>query len=104
MWSALQLPVIGFSFAGLYGLLWAVRPKAFYLDPMLNTHMMPNRFDFVYYSFATMTSLGSAGIVPLAGQARSISVMEAITGILYLAVLVSRLMADYREHNDSAQQ
>jgi hypothetical protein len=95
---------IGFSFAGIYGLIWAVRPKAFYLDPVLNTHMTPNRFDFVYYSFATMTSLGSAGITPVAGQARSISVMEAITGILYLAVLISRLMAEYRGPNGSAQQ
>lgn len=96
--------LIGFSFAGVYGLVGAVRPKAFYLDPTLNIHITPNRFDFVYYSFATMTSLGSAGIVPVAGQARSISVMESITGILYLAVLISRLMADYRVHNSSAQQ
>ena len=94
--------LIGFTFAGIYGLIWAIRPKAFYLNPSLNAHMTPNRFDFVYYSFATMTSLGSAGITPVAGQARSISVMEAITGILYLAVLISRLMADYQEHNSSA--
>ena len=96
--------LIGFAFAGIYGLIWAIRPNSFYLNPTLNTHMTPNRFDFVYYSFATMTSLGSAGITPVAGQARSISVMEAITGILYLAVLISRLMADYREHNSSSAQ
>jgi len=96
--------LIGFSFAGIYGLIWAVRPNAFYLDPTLNTHMTPNRFDFVYYSFATMTSLGSAGITPVSGQARSISVMQAIIGILYLAVLISRLMAEYRSPNSSAQQ
>lgn len=96
--------LIGFTFAGIYGLIWAVRPKAFYFDPTLNMHITPNRFDFVYYSFATMTSLGSAGIVPVAGQARSMSVIEAITGILYLAVLISRLMAEYREHSSSAVQ
>jgi hypothetical protein len=91
--------LIGFSFAGVYGLIAAVKPNAFYMNPTLNTHLTPDRFDFVYYSFATMTSLGSAGMVAIAGQARSISVMEAITGILYLAVLISRLMAEYREHN-----
>jgi Ion channel len=95
--------LIGFAFAGVYGLIWAVGPNSFYLNPTLNVHLTPNRFDFVYYSFATMTSLGSAGITPVTGQARSISVMEAITGILYLAVLISRLMADYRDHNGSAQ-
>jgi hypothetical protein len=96
--------LIGFTFAGIYGLIWGVRPEAFYFDPTLNAHMTPNRFDFVYYSFATMTSLGSAGITPVSGQARSISVMEAITGILYLAVLISRLMAQYRGHDGSVQQ
>lgn len=95
---------IGFSFAGIYGLIWAISPKAFYFDPTLNTHLTPTRFDFVYYSFATMTSLGSAGITPVSGQARSMSVIEAVTGILYLAVLISRLMAEYRGHNGSAQQ
>ena len=89
--------LIGFTFAGIYGLISAVMPKAFYLDPTLNTHPILSRFDFVYYSFATITSLGSAGIVPVAGQARSFSVIESVTGILYLAVLISRLMAEYRK-------
>jgi hypothetical protein len=39
----------------------AIQPKAFYLDPLTNVHAIPNRFDFTYYSFATMTSLGAAG-------------------------------------------
>jgi hypothetical protein len=91
--------LIGFAFGGIYGLVEAVRPHAFYLDPALNPRAVLDKADLVYYSFATMTSLGSPGIVPVAGQARSISVMEAVTGILYLAVLISRLMADYREHN-----
>src|ERR1700754_2669863 len=30
--------MIGFAFAGIYGLIWAVRPEAFYLYPMLNKH------------------------------------------------------------------
>jgi hypothetical protein len=96
--------LIGFCYAGIYGLLWALRPNAFYLDPTLNLHTKPGRFDFVYYSFATITSLGPSGIAPVAGQARSISVMESITGILYLAVLISRLMTEYRGSGSSTEQ
>ncbi len=95
--------LIGFTFAGVYGLMNAVSPKAVYLDPVLKTRPALDRADLVYYSFATMTSLGSASIVPVTGQARSISVLEAITGILYLAVLISWLIADYREHNRLVQ-
>ena len=43
-----------------------------------------------------MTSLGAAGITPVSPQARSLTVVEAILGVLYLAVLVARLIGAYR--------
>jgi hypothetical protein len=88
--------LVGFSFASIYGLLVAFEPNAFYLDPHVNLHAIPDRFDFVYYSFGTMTSLGAAGITPVTEQARSVTILEAILGVLYLAVLIARLMGAYR--------
>jgi Ion channel len=88
--------LIGFSFASAYGLLTKLHPDAFYLDPHINTHMFPNRFDFVYFSFGSITSLGAAGMVAVLPQARSFAILEAILGILYLAVLIARLMGAYR--------
>ncbi len=91
--------LVGFSFAGLYGMLATVQPRAFYFDPVSNLRTVPDRFDFIYYSFGTMTSLGAAGIIPVSDQARSLSVIEAILGILYLAVLISRLMSSYQSRS-----
>ncbi len=88
--------LVGFSFASIYGMIATFQPNAFYLDPLTNLHTIPERFDFVYYSFGTMTALGAPGIVAVTPQARSISILEAILGILYLAVLISRLMGAYR--------
>ena len=88
--------LVGFTFASIYGMVAAIQPKAFYLDPLTNLHAIPNRFDFIYYSFATMTSLGAAGITAVSAPARSLSVIEAILGVLYLAVLIARLMGAYR--------
>src|SRR5271169_3502368 len=88
--------LLGFSFASLYGMTAALQPRAFYLDPLTNLHTIPDRFDFVYYSFATMTSLGSVGITAVSASTRSLSVIEAIIGVLYLAVLIARLMGAYR--------
>ncbi len=88
--------LVGFAFASIYGMVAALQPRAFYLDPLTNLHTIPDRFDFIYYSFATMTSLGAAGVTAVSAPARSLSVIEAILGVLYLAVLIARLMSAYR--------
>jgi len=88
--------LVGFSFASVYGMVATLQPHAFYLDPRTNLHTVPERFDFIYYSFGTMTSLGAAGITPVSPQARSVSVLEAILGVLYLAVLIATLIGSYR--------
>jgi Ion channel len=93
--------LVGFAFASLYGMEAAIQPKAFYLDPRTNLHTVPNKFDFIYYSFATMVSLGAGGITAVSAPARSLSVIEAITGVLYLAVLIARLMGAYRYSSTS---
>jgi hypothetical protein len=88
--------LVGFSFASLYGMVAMLQPRAFYLDPLMNLRTTPNRFDFVYYSFATMTSLGANGITAVSDEARSLSVIETTIGVLYLAVLIARLISAYR--------
>src|ERR1700743_784325 len=48
--------LIGFSFARLYAILAIVQPHAFYLDPASNLHPLPVGFDFIYFSFGSMTT------------------------------------------------
>jgi hypothetical protein len=88
--------LLGFSFAGIYGMVNTLQPNAFYLNPLVNWHTAPDRFDFIYYSFGTISTLGATGMTAVSPQARSVAVIEAILGILYLAVLISRLVGAYR--------
>ncbi len=88
--------LIGYGFASVYGLLLSLQPNAFFLDPALNQHTSPDRFDLIYYSFGTLTELGTPGITALSREIRSVSLLEAVLGILYLAVLISRIMSAYR--------
>jgi Ion channel len=87
--------LVGFSFTNLYIFVSKLQPWAFYLVPGVNIHQTVEYSDLIYYSFGSMTSLGSSGIIPVSPVVRSLSIVEAILGLLYLAVLVSRLVGMY---------
>ncbi len=55
-------------------------PRRFISIPLVNTHSIPRRFDMVYYSFGTMTSVGASGITPVSDAARSLTAIEATIG------------------------
>ena len=48
---------------------------------------------FTYYSFTTITTLGYGDIVAQSAQARMLSVLEAVFGQLYLAIVVAKLVS-----------
>ena len=48
--------------------------------------------EMVYYSFVTLTTLGYGDIVPISPSVRALATLEALTGQLYLTVLVARLV------------
>ena len=93
--------LIGFSFARLYAIIAIIRPHTFYLDPAIYPRGVPEVFDFIYYSFGSMTTAGAAGIEAASPQVRSLSMIESILGVLYLAVMISRLMGAYRPKRGS---
>lgn len=51
--------------------------------------------DFMYYSFVTLTTLGYGDIAPIRETARALSVIEAILGQFYIAILVAGLVAAF---------
>ena len=55
-----------------------------------------NTQTFQYFSFTTLTTLGYGDFTAAASGSRSIAVMEALTGQVFLATLVARLVAAYR--------
>ncbi len=52
-------------------------------------------FTAYYFSFVTLTTVGYGDITPVSNAARALAALEAMTGTLYLAVLISRLVALY---------
>jgi hypothetical protein len=80
------------AWAAVYLLLVTIQPNAIAMDAARHPNHTMDWFDCVFYSFVTLTSLGYGDIVPLTAQARSLSVLEAVSGIMYVAVLIARLV------------
>ena len=83
----------------LLGVTWAVSYDLIeFLVPGSFTNVDPEIAwtRLVYFSFTTLTTLGYGDISPTTPFAQTWSVLEAGTGVLYVAVLVARLVSLYQ--------
>ena len=87
----------------MLGLMWAM---AYWLVDRLtpggafsfNTNAGPRSiegFTGFYFSFITLSTVGYGDITPVSRMARWLAAMEAMTGLLYVAVLIARLVSVY---------
>lgn len=88
--SALLL--LGLLWAIAYELEYTVNPDAFSFSVH---HTQMDSFNAFYFSFVTLSTVGYGDIVPVSRVARMLAVTEAMTGLLYVAVLIARLVALY---------
>ncbi len=84
--------LIGLTFANGYTFIETVYPGSFYASTVHDPGGSLAFQDLLYYSFVTMTTLGYGDITPVTDQARSLAMLEAVSGVLYVAVLISRLI------------
>ena len=81
--------LIGLLWNNVYALLEVLEPNSFQFS---QSHDTGGGVDFIYYSFVTLTTLGFGDITPISNPAQSLSLLEAVMGQLYLAILVARLV------------
>lgn len=85
----------GLIFGVCYWLLDQTRPASF--GPAENPLPLAHA---IYFSFVTIATLGYGDIVPRSELARGLATLEAVSGQLYLAVLVARLVSLYAKQAD----
>jgi hypothetical protein len=87
----------------MLGLMWTVAywfvdqvtpGGAFSFNTERGSHSM-NGFTGFYFSFITLSTVGYGDITPVSQAARWLAAMEAMTGLLYVAVLIARLVSLY---------
>lgn len=83
--------LLGLTWAMLHALLESLVPGSFAVPGS------SARFaDLLYFSFVTLTTVGYGDVTPVTAGARSLAILESVTGVLYVAILIARLVGMYR--------
>jgi hypothetical protein len=87
--------MLGLTWTVAYWLVDQVTPGgAFSFNTDRGEHSM-NGFTGFYFSFITLSTVGYGDITPVSRAARWLAALEAMTGLLYVAVLIARLVSLY---------
>lgn len=85
--------LLGLLWGSAYMLVARMSPGAF--SGVAASSQPLHGFDALYFSLTTLTTAGYGDIAPVSGPARMLAMLEAVTGTMYMAVLVARLVSGY---------
>ncbi|MDX2504095.1 MAG: potassium channel family protein [Gammaproteobacteria bacterium] len=94
----------------MLAMIWALMYMlldSFYGESLTNVNSNHSFWEYLYFSFVTLTTLGYGDIAPVTSAARVLSGFEAVVGQFYLTILVAALVGVHvsqqysdREHQD----
>jgi len=92
--------IIGILWAYIYSLIMICDHESFKFSMAVadQAHRPDHRtidllhFNYIYYSFITLTTVGYGDITPVSTLAKTFSYLESLFGQLYLAVLIARII------------
>lgn len=90
MAGASEYVLIGILWACFYILIEMVYPGSY---NFAGANM--DRSGFLYFSFVTLTTTGYGDFLPISVQARSLAMLEMISGQLFIVMTVARLVSLY---------
>ena len=88
--------LLGFTWSVFYAVLETIKPGNFSGPLAAGADGIVTWSDFIYSSFTTLTTLGYGDIAPATYVARSLAILEASVGVLFVAILVARLVGLYQ--------
>jgi Ion channel len=96
-WSRIQGGIcayllIGMAWASAFALVEQIHPGSFhFVSQPENIDELSSKL--IYFSFATLTTVGFGDVLPVYPFARSLAIAEAIVGQLFPAILIGALVA-----------
>jgi hypothetical protein len=91
--------LMGVAWSFLYEIIYLFDPTAFQVDQV-------GPMTFIYFSYTALTTLGFGDITPVNHMAISLTCLQAITGQMYLVIIIARLIGIYisQEHKRLAEE
>jgi voltage-gated potassium channel len=86
--------LLGLFFSVIYTIMLQYSPDA--LTGITLQSARENLAETNYFSFVTLTTLGYGDISPVTPTARALVIIEAVTGMFYLAMIVASLVGSMR--------
>lgn len=104
IFGALTLYLLaGLIWANLYQLIEIFLPGSYYVAFENNPDGALTWSDFLFFSFTTLTTLGYGDITPVSSYARSLAILEAVSGVFFVATLIARTIGYYVSENVVSQ-
>jgi hypothetical protein len=90
--------LLGLNWAFVYSFLYAVDASSF-----VGLSSAPDDLflELLYYSFVTLTTLGYGDISPGTQVARALAYLQAVSGVMYVAILIASLIGSFRRDTDT---
>ncbi len=82
--------VVAWGFAYAFMAVQVIWPGSFVSFQGEGFQHFPN---LLFLSFATLTSVGLSDIIPVLPHARSVALVEQVVGVLYVAMIISRVVS-----------
>jgi hypothetical protein len=86
--------MLGLLWTSFYRLVFIADPESFRLPDTDAAVAVPGAANawFGYFSMITLATIGYGDITPVSPAARSLAMLEGLTGQLYLAITIARLV------------
>ena len=89
--------LLGLVFALVFIVLNALDPAAYGFSSVVRAgnEGWHNTADYIYYAFVTYSTLGYGDMLPLTSAAKTLATLAAVTGQIYLTVIIAMLVGKF---------